>query len=144
MNVLHLEDSGATAYYMERWLTEIGHAVLRAFNPAEAQSYWNRRSEVPVDCIVVDMQTPTDGLDATQVGEADSGILAGWIWLRDNVLLNSPEMRKRTIIYSDYVSELRSRVPQRQLEGIRVISKRCLRSSADQLIAAFKEIARLN
>ena len=120
MNILFLEDRGATAYYVERWFETNGHQVLSAFNPNDAQSHWRRRAETPIDCIMLDLQTSMDGLTDEQKADAQGGTLAGWVWLRDNVLKEAPEMRQRTIIYSDYISVLREKVPERQYIGIKV------------------------
>ena len=128
MNVLSVEDRGSTAYNVDHWLRGRGHTVLAAFNPNDAQSHWQRRGEVPVHCIMLDLQMEMDGLTQKQKLEAEGGTLAGWVWLRDNVLVEVPEMRRRTIIYSDHVDVLRERVPEEQLMGIKVIPKR-LRST---------------
>jgi CheY-like chemotaxis protein len=143
MNVLFLEDRGATAYHVERWLEASGHNVLSAFNPNDAQTYWRKRTEMPIDCIMLDLQTSMDGLTDEQKADAEGGTLAGWIWLRDNVLKEVPEMHQRTIIYSDYVVVLREKVPDEQYRGIKVISKRQRGNSADAVIASIREIARM-
>lgn len=143
MNVLFLEDRGATAYNLERWLQRNGHNVLGAFNPNDAQSHWRRREKTPIGCIILDLQTSMDGLTDGQKANAEGGTLAGWVWLRDNVLAEAPEMRQRIIIYSDYVAVLRAKVPEEQYRGIKVVSKRQRGSSADAVIASIREIARM-
>jgi len=140
MNVLFLEDRGATAYHVTRWMTENGHTVFDAYNPADAQSYWEKRAEVPVHCVILDLQTPMDGLTDDQKMEAEGGTLAGWIWYRDNVLSEVPEMRQRTIIYSDFVPVLVAKRPEEEFRGIKVISKRQRTSAADEVVAALKGI----
>jgi CheY-like chemotaxis protein len=143
MNVLYLEDRGATAYNVECWLNTSGHTALGAYNLQDAQSYWRRRKETPIDCIILDLQVPMDGLTSEQQVEADGGTLAGWVWLRDYVLAEAPEMRQRTIIYSDYIAVLREKVPEEQYRGIKLVSKRQRGNSADVVIASIREIARI-
>ena len=143
MNILFLEDRGATAYNVESWLETNGHNVLSAFNPNDAQSHWARREQVPVHCILLDLQVPMDGFIDKQKADADGGTLTGWVWLRDNVFAEAPEMRQRTIIYSDYVAVLREKVPEEQYRDIKIVSKRQRGSSADLVIASIREIARM-
>lgn len=143
MNVLFLEDRGSTAYYVERTLETNGHTVLSAFNPNDAQSYWERRIHVPVHCILLDLLMSMEGLTNKQKADAQGGTLAGWVWLRDNVLAEAPEMRQRTIIYSDYVAVLQEKVPEEQYRGIKMFSKKQRGSSADVVMAGIQEIARM-
>ena len=143
MNILFLEDRGATAYNVNRWIDANGHTVLKAFNPNDAQNHWVRRAETRVDCIILDLQTSMDGLTVVQKAEAEGGTLAGWVWLRDNVLAVVPEMRQRTIIYSDYVAVLQEKVPKDQYKGIKVIPKRKRTSSADEVVASLREIDKI-
>jgi CheY-like chemotaxis protein len=143
MNILFLEDRGATAYSVERWLTNSGHHVLNAFNPNDAQTHWTKRAETPIHCIILDLQTSMDGLTLEQKAEAEGSTLAGWIWFRDNVLAEAPEMRQRTIIYSDYVAVLREKVPGKQYEGIKVVPKRQRGSAAKVVIETIQKIDKL-
>jgi hypothetical protein len=140
MNVLFLEDRGASAYNVERWLGLNGHNVLGAFNYNDAQGHWRRREMVPVHCIILDLQISMDGLSNEQKGDAEGGTLAGWVWLRDNVLADAPEMRRRTIIYSDYVGVLREKVPEEQYCAITVVSKRGRGGGADRVIGSIQKI----
>lgn len=94
MNVLFLEDRGATAFFVERWLKENGHNVLSAFNPNDAQDHWNKRDKVPIHCIILDLRTPTEGLDEKQKKRSAGGFLTGWIWLFDNVLTEARKCDK--------------------------------------------------
>ena len=151
MNILLLEDRGSTAHFFMRWLKENGHNVLGrmclgAFNINDANIIWNRRNEVPVHCLVVDLDVPKDGLSPEQKQELDkmpndaSSRLAGWIWLRDTILKDAPEMRNRTIIYSDYVTVLRDHVPKEEYEGIEIISKRGRGSSVHAITEKIEQI----
>ena len=145
MNVLFLEDRGATAFFVERWLKENGHNVLSAFNPNDAQSHWNKRDKVPIHCIILDLRTPTEGLDEKQKKRAAGGNLSGWVWLRDKVLTEIPEMRERTIIYSDYTHVLydNDNVPDEEYNGITIVPKKQRSSAAEDVVIRIREIAKL-
>jgi len=142
MNILLLEDRGETAYFTKKILEAEGHYVLQAYNLHDAQDHWNGCKQVPVHCIILDLQTPMRGLTDKQKAGAEGGTLSGWVWLRDNVLSSAPGMRQRTIIYSAFVDVLEAKVPRREYEGIRVIPKQGRASSAEQVVAAISEIAR--
>ena len=151
MNILLLEDRGSTAHFLLRWLKENGHLVLGrmkqgAFNLNDANSIWSQRKEVPVHCIIIDLDVPKDGLSPEQEAELDqmandaSIRLAGWIWLRDEVLQNEPEMRSRTIIYSDYIAVLLEHISEEEYRGISVISKRGRGTSVHAITAKIEQI----
>jgi len=143
MNVLVLEDRGASAYYVLGWLRENGHRVLDAFNPNDAQSHWDKRDKVPLDCILLDLNTPTDGLSEEQKTRTEGGLLSGWVWLYDSVLRETPEMRQRIIIYSDYTATLKENVPESEYGDIARIPKRQRSSSAREVVARIHEIAQM-
>ena len=143
MNVLFVEDRGATAYFVERWLKENGHYVLNAFNPNDAQDHWNKRDEVPIHCIMLDLQISTTGLSHQQKERSFGGTLSGWIWLQDNVVTEAPEMRERTIIYSDYTHALYENVAEAEYRGITIIPKKQRSSAGEEVVARIREIARM-
>ena len=143
MNVLFLEDRGATAFFVERWLTENGHIVLSAYNPNDAQSHWNKHDKIPIHCIILDLQTPTNGLIDEQKNRTVGGTLAGWVWLYDNVLTEAPEMRERTIIYSDYTYVFYENVPEKEYKDITIVPKKQRSSAAEDVVARIREIAKL-
>lgn len=133
MNILLLENRGSTAHYFLRWLEENGHNVLGktrkgAFNINDARSIWEQRIEVPVHCMIIDLNVPPDGLSDEQIREAQGGCLAGWIWLRDEVLVSEPGIRSRIIIYSAY-TELLNQNYKEECYGIMVVPKRKRNSS---------------
>lgn len=142
MNILHLEDRGSVAYFFSRNLETRGHNILRAFNINDAQSYWNDRQSVPIDCIIIDLQVPMDGLTNEQIDNTEGGILAGWIWLHDEVLSTCPQMKRKSIIYSDFLSVLNNKIPSKQLKGIKLVFKD-QRNSSDEIVEYINEISKL-
>jgi len=149
MNVLMLEDRGATAYGLRTWLEATGDTVLDAFNINDANTFWNERGKVPVHCIIADLDLPLDGLTDEQKEEVRKGALPGWLWLRDTVLKDEPGMRGRIIIYSGYIPKLRkylqkqSLSPERELNGIFLLPKSSRSSSADAAAEKIKAIRRI-
>ena len=145
MNVLLLEDRGAAAYYVTRWLSDNGHTVLDAFNPADATSHWQQRHVVPIHCVILDLYLPSDGLSEEQMETSEGGFLNGWVWLRDVVLTAEPSMRNKVIIYSDYIHVLTEcgTIPEDDYKGILLIPKRKRSSSAEVIVKRLREIARL-
>lgn len=143
MNVLLLEDRGAATFYVVEWLKKELHTVLDAFNANDAQSRWDNRNKVPIHCIILDLNLPTDGLSDSQRERSVGGLLSGWIWLHDVVLSEAPEMRQRTIIYSDYIPTLRQNVPEEEHREITLIPKRRRSSSAREVAARVREIAQM-
>jgi CheY-like chemotaxis protein len=143
MNILMLEDRGSTIYYVSKWVENNGHNVLEAFNIIEATNYWKDRDQVPVDCILLDLQLPMDGLTDAQKMGAEGGTLTGWIWLRDYVLKDTPRMRQLTIIYSDYIDFLKKKVQANQIRGIKLIAKQPNCISVEVVSAFIREISRI-
>ena len=92
MNILFLEDRGASESPVNDWLQEEGHHVLDAFNPADAQSIWDNRTVLPIDCIIVDLNMPADGLTDGQKERSHGGVLSGWVWLKDICVPITPVM----------------------------------------------------
>ena len=154
MNILVLEDRGSAIHFFLRWLKAEGHNVLGrmgqgAFNINDANAIWNRRDEVPIHCMIIDLDVPRDGLSDQQeaelarVPEGVGSRLTGWIWLRDTVLRDAPEMRDQTIIYSDYIELMVQFVPEREYYGITLTRKRARGSSADVVVNRIQAIKAL-
>lgn len=143
MNILLVEDQGAATFYVVEWVKKEGHVVLNAFNLNDAQTHWSKRDEVPVHCIILDLNMTTDGLSEEQRARSVDTLLSGWVWLHDVVLPEAPEMRQRTIIYSGYIPTLKENVPEEEYRGIILIPKRRHSSSAREMTAHIREIARM-
>jgi hypothetical protein len=140
MNVFLLEDRGATAYYVVEWLKENKYKVLEAFNVNDAQNHWNNRHQIPIDCIILDLNLPTDGLTEPQKKKSAGGLLSGWVWFSDCIISEMPEMKSRTIIYSDYITTLKRNVSENEYRDIVLIPKRGRSSSAEEVVSWIKKI----
>jgi CheY-like chemotaxis protein len=122
---------------MANALTELGHKVFSAYSVSDANSYLD---EEKIDCIIVDLNMPTNGLSQGEVELTNDGLLTGWIWLHEYVLKEKPNMKERTIIYTEYMSELRAKISNNELEGILIISKKGPSSPALQIIDHLNDI----
>jgi CheY-like chemotaxis protein len=139
MNILLLEDRWGTTFYINELMKGEGHNVLEAVNLKDAQDYWDNRNRVPIHCIILDLNMVTVGLTELQKEKSLGGLLSGWIWLYENVLTFEPQMRQRTIIYSDYISTLKANVNEKITKGIIILSKR----QHKELIPYIREISRM-
>ncbi len=142
MNVLLLEDRGASGYYISECLRQEGHIILDAYTPAGAQALWDNREEIPINCIILDLHLPSDGLNEDQLNRTEGGILCGWVWLKENILSMNPEMRQRTIIYSIHSSILKEKTPRKDYLGISVFSK-TNSGSGNEILARIRQIAKI-
>lgn len=142
MNILVLEDSGAVSVYLTRALRDAGHQVLYAQDIHDAQHYWESRNEMPIDAMIIDINMQSNGLSEQQRKESCGGLLTGWLWLRDSVLITNPELRQRVIVYSDYLSDFVDHVSEDQYAGIFLISKKESPSGARGVLKRIHQIAR--
>jgi hypothetical protein len=138
MNILVLEDRGSVSFYMEEALRNEGHIIFSAYNVNDAQSYWEKEN---IDCIIVDLNMAPDGLKPEEIADTKDGLLTGWIWLSNYVFKDKPEMKRQTVIYTEYMGDLRENVSSQALEGIRLIPKRGFTSTAEQVFNHVKAIA---
>ena len=149
MIILILEDRGSVSYFFKELFEGVeGHIIYEAFSVLDAQSYWHppERSDGPEvhgrpECIIADLNLNPQGLAKHEREETRGGLLTGWIWLRNYVFSEQPEMRKRTIIYSEYVEDLRAVVGADALHDVRIMGKRGPESPLRQLREAVREIA---
>ena len=137
MKILLLEDRGSVSYYMAEALRMNEHEVHDAYNINDAQSEWETDE---IDCVIVDLNLDPTGLSQKEIEETRGGLLSGWIWLRDHVLQKNPEMRQRTVIYSEYVSDLMRCVSKDDLRGIRLIAKGGQESAPDEVLKCIDKI----
>jgi CheY-like chemotaxis protein len=140
VNILLLEDRGESEINVKKWLQQELHEVFDAFNPADAQSIWDDPTIEGIDCIILDLSMPADGLTTAQKDQTMGGVLCGWVWLKDSVLETTPEMKNRTIIYSDYIDIFKKNVSQKEYAGIAMFPKRHRGGSAANVAERVRQI----
>ena len=144
MNILLVEDSGATSSRLAEALDGEHHTVLEAFNINDARAHWDNRETTPIHCIIVDLNMPTDGLTQKQEKESHGGLLTGWLWLRDSVLPHVlAEDRQRVMICSGFVPDFKGLVPAHEYQGIFVVDKRAPSGYAAKVLERVRAIGRL-
>ena len=116
--------------------------VLEAFNINDAKAHWDNKETTPIDCMIVDLDMPQDGLTEAEKEESRGGLLTGWLWLRGHVLPNvSAEYRSRVIICSDYLDKFRELVQVDEFRGIWLVPKRATSGSAGEVLKRVREIS---
>ena len=119
MKILWLEDRGNALFYPMEVVRSAGHTVLHAFNIYDA----NGILRGDVDALIVDLNIDTAGLKDSQKLEVENGLFAGWIWLRDTVFPRRPDLKPRTILFTEYFGALREKVTEEGLSGLAVVTK---------------------
>jgi len=137
VQILVLEDRGTVAEYLEETLREAGHIVHSCFNVLDARSALSDS----IDCLIIDLNMPAEGLTKEQIAQTNAGMFTGWIWLRDEVYSNKPALREATIIYSDYLTQFRKeeQMKEEDVTGVTMIGKRD-GNGAKKLLAAVATI----
>lgn len=136
--VLIFEDKGSISYNIKDYIEELGKGfeVYIAFTVNDATSYFEEFIENKNDIcgIVIDLNINPFGFTEEQLLSSKNGAITGWIWLKDIVLSQNQDLRKKTIIYSDYLNILSEYVNSEEIKDIEKVSKRNLDGSVQQLI----------
>lgn len=121
MRILLVEDVGRLANTVADQLRGKGHDVDIASTVSRAKGYIQRGPSY--DCLIVDFNMPSTGLSLAQAEQTFNGLFTGWIWLRDEVLLKSPEMAARTIVYSAYLRDFEELMRDAVVHGVALVAK---------------------
>ena len=142
MNILIVEDRISVSRYMKKALRKLGHVVFHALNIYDARECWEDEN-ITIDCLIVDLNMTPDGLTDDEIKATKDGVLTGWIWLKNHVFDNEPNMRPRTIIYTEYKTQL-EREASGELGGIRaIIPKRGSTSTAQAVLDQVRAISEI-
>jgi hypothetical protein len=123
MNILILENEGSASFYMIEGLKDKGHIILDAANIYDAQDHWENREKVPINCMIVDLNMPADGLSDGEIKKVEKGQLAGWVWLQERIFKEEPSMRQKVIIYTAFEDVLKKSAGTKELSGLRIVNK---------------------
>jgi CheY-like chemotaxis protein len=134
MNILFLEDRGSVSFYLKQNLENFGYSVFEASSIPEANSIWE---EVKIDCLIVDLNLTPDGLTEEEIDMTHNGILTGWVWLKQYIFPEQPSIRKKTIILSEYLSEL-DKLGDPDASLVTRIKKRAYPSPIDEIQSRLK------
>jgi len=106
MKILVFEDGAASASRTEKWLIkEFNH------NPTVHNTCSGVRDALhcgPFDRYIIDLNAVATGLDERQAEKSQAGLLTGWILLTEFIIKSDPDVIEKAVIFSDYVSSLKS------------------------------------
>lgn len=107
MNILYLEDRASISEPLNYKLVQEGHTVYRAHQIEDAMEYFK---EEKIDFLIIDLRVIPTCFNAEQLNRSKMGQIAGWVFLEDFVFPKKPELKNRTIIYSEHIGALSSNV----------------------------------
>ncbi|MGA3333296.1 MAG: hypothetical protein ABSC62_03935 [Terracidiphilus sp.] len=134
MTILFLEDRGSVSVSITEMLEQKGYDVLSAYNINDAQSVWEARGKVPIDCLIIDLNMPADGLSVDEQKLTKGGLLTGWIWLQEHVFKEQPQMKAKTVIFSEYLNVFRTNITESEYVGVITIPKSAAYSPVEKLL----------
>jgi CheY-like chemotaxis protein len=137
MKILIVEDRGAVAIPMRDVLAKEGHDVTAIYSTLAAEE---RIANEGVDCLIVDLNMPANGLSVVERQSTVGAVLTGWIWLRERVFSKRPELKDKTIIYSEYMDSLEKNVSAQDLKGIYRVRRRGSEVQATKVLEYVREI----
>lgn len=135
MKILILEDRGSVFEPFREVLEDAGHEVLKALEVSEAKDlYWKNKD---IDWFIIDLYVPPTGLQKDELPKTDGGLLSGWIWVKNYLLKDKPDIRNRIIIFSDYTKIFKEKVPVDERLNLQIFNKSL--SSIKEVIEYIKE-----
>lgn len=119
--VLILEDTGKMFNEIKECFGNLVE-IIGSYQISEAMDKFNIENP---DFLIIDLYVPPSGLNKEEIDNSCSGQISGWLWIKNYVVIQKPEMKSKIIIYSDYIeSVLRKKVNIRELEGYILMPKR--------------------
>ncbi len=143
MNILLVDDRGSVSKHVKGLLEDREHIVFSAFTIGEAQAYWED-NKIAFDCLIIDLNMDPTVLLNEEIDRTHYGLLTGWIWLKEYVYKKDNSMKQRTIIFSDYLTELKNIVSSKELKKIRCVAKSNSGSSLELLLKHISDIDQIS
>jgi hypothetical protein len=108
--ILHLEDDAIERYFSSNHFSiylrkTIGDEkyILKDFSRIDqAKEYFSENMD-EIKCIITDLNMSDEWLEGYE-SKTEGGMLSGWVWLKEFVYTEKPDMP--TVIYSGYISFL--------------------------------------
>jgi len=138
MKILVYQTRGSVAFPLEEILKERGHQVVLCHSLEQAIEAWDK--DKSFDCIIAETNDSPQGLTKKERELSQTGLLSGWIWLKNYVFRIKPEMRVRTIMYTDYIKEIYKFVPYKKLRDIHFAKKYIHHEVNFELVLYYVEI----
>ncbi len=120
MKILHLEDISEVTYIFEDVFPDMGLDYEKATSIYEINELLSNST---YDCIILDLNLPTDGLSKELKEKSRDGKITGWIWLKHIGISRFGVKLESVIIYSDYIHDL-DEIDKNELKHVRKLKKR--------------------
>jgi hypothetical protein len=120
MKILLLEDTYSIFGLLREKLIEDKNIVFKATQISDAIDILE---EEVVDIFIIDLRVKPIGLTEKEIKQLPNGRFSGWVFLENYVFPKNAINKSRTIIYSEYIGELRSVVDLKVYPEIKIISK---------------------
>ncbi|MBL7966949.1 MAG: response regulator [Prolixibacteraceae bacterium] len=120
MKILLLEDTYSIFGALKDKLLEDGHIVFKATQISDAIDILNEES---VDVFIIDLRVKPIGLTEKEIKQLPNGRFSGWVFLDNYVFKKDINYKSKTILYSEYIGELKSKVDLSLYPEIKVMSK---------------------
>ena len=104
MRILIFDDKPTITYFIQEYLDGKGHDLMFCNTCSKVREEM-QTSEF--DCYIVDLNAATVGLDDELQARTQGGLLTGWLLLTEYVWKEDAHGFTKTIIFSDYVAELK-------------------------------------
>jgi len=90
-----------------------------------ANENW-KKHRAEISGIILDLMMPTTGFTPEQRAKSNDGYSTGWVWFMDNVVNGNfarADIIKRTLLFSDFLSDLESNIPSEEKELLKTVHK---------------------
>jgi len=121
MKILFLEDRFSVFDSLKEKLTSDGNTIFKATQVSDAISILQ---EEVLDLFIIDLRVSPIGLKPEEIMKLPNGRISGWVFLENYVFLKDNENKSKTVIYSEYISELEKVIKLSNYPEIRFFSKR--------------------
>lgn len=106
--LIYLEDNGYLLKQTLRFLKEDGYKVIPFTRIDQANDYLLKNPDGEgIGCIITDLNMDDKWLGEYR-NESNGGLLSGWVWLNRFVYVKEEYQNIPCIIYSGYISDLKS------------------------------------
>lgn len=128
MNILYLEDRASIFQPLKDKLESKGHKIFKAIQISDAIGYINEKT---IDFLIIDLRVLPTGLKPMEIKKSFAGRISGWIFLENYVFNQRPDLKPKTIVFSEYIYQLEKSINLEDFPEVRFFSKK--ESSIDKV-----------
>jgi len=104
MKVLTFEDRPSLNAYLKDFFEDEKHNATTCSTCGAVYDKFDNNNQF--DCYVIDLNAPLMGLPENLYDKTENGLLTGWVLLINFILKRDPNGIKKTIILSEYITQL--------------------------------------